>query len=61
MAAGRRGGRMRSEPGEEEPEPLSGMPEEAQDEDLPLGVPPEGEEADRNLPGFPEGDIDTAG
>jgi hypothetical protein len=52
---------MRSEPGEEEPEPLSGMPEEAQDQDLPLGVPPEGEEADRELPGFPEGDIDTAG
>jgi hypothetical protein len=46
---------------EEKPEPLSGMPEEERDQDLPLGVPPDGEEADRELPGFPEGDIDTAG
>ena len=45
----------------EEPEVPSGMPEGGQDEDLPLGVPPDDEEADRELPGFPEGDIDTAG
>jgi hypothetical protein len=45
----------------QEPEPLSGMPEEEQDQDLPLGIPPDDEEADRQLPGFPEGDIDTAG
>jgi hypothetical protein len=43
-------------------DPPSGLPdEEAQDEDVPLGVPPDDEDADRALPGFPEGDVDTAG
>jgi hypothetical protein len=43
-------------------EPLSGMPEDEQDQDLPLGIPAdEDDEVDRELPGFPEGDIDTAG
>ena len=42
--------------------PPSGMPEEGEDEDLPLGIPAdEDDEVDRELPGFPEGDIDTAG
>ena len=47
----------------EEWEPPSGLPDEAraEDEDLPLGVPPDDEDADRELPGFPEGDVDTAG
>ncbi|HEV2786604.1 MAG TPA: hypothetical protein VGV67_09470 [Solirubrobacteraceae bacterium] len=45
---------------ETEPPP-TGMPEDGEDEDLPLGVPAEDDEADRELPGFPEGDIDTAG
>ena len=45
----------------EEPEPQTGMPDDGQDEDMPLGVPPDDEDADRQLPGFPEGDIDTAG
>ena len=45
----------------DETEPQSGMPEEEQDQDLPLGVPADEDEADRDLPGFPEGDIDTAG
>ncbi len=47
--------------GEEEREPPTGLPEEAEDEDIPLGVPPDEEDAERELPGFPEGDIDTAG
>ncbi|HVF78610.1 MAG TPA: hypothetical protein VNA28_09955 [Solirubrobacteraceae bacterium] len=43
-------------------EPESGMPEEEQDSDLPLGVPDDDDdEVDRELPGFPEGDVDTAG
>ncbi len=43
-------------------EPPSGLPDEQQDEDLPLGIPgDEDDEVDRELPGFPEGDIDTAG
>ena len=41
--------------------PPTGMPEDAEDEDLPLGVPPEDDEPERERPGFPEGDIDTAG
>jgi len=40
-------------------EPPTGLPAEAQDEHTPLGVPPDGEEPDRELPGFPEGDVDT--
>lgn len=48
-------------PDEREPPAPSGLPEEGQDEDAPLGVPPDQEEPDRELPGFPEGDIDTAG
>lgn len=44
-----------------ETEPESGMPEDEQDADLPLGVPDDEDEVDRELPGFPEGDIDTAG
>lgn len=44
-----------------EPAPPTGLPEERQDEDTPLGVPPDDEEPERELPGFPEGDIDTAG
>ncbi len=44
-----------------ESEPPSGMPDEEQDEDLPLGVPADEDDADRERPGFPEGDIDTAG
>ncbi len=47
--------------GEKEPEPPTGLPEEGQDEDIPLGVPPDDEDPERTLPGFPEGDIDTAG
>jgi hypothetical protein len=43
-----------------ETEPPSGLPEE-EDEDVPLGVPADDDEVDRELPGFPEGDIDTAG
>jgi len=46
--------------GPEEQEPPSGLPPDA-DEDTPLGVPPDDEEPERELPGFPEGDIDTAG
>ena len=46
---------------EEEPEVPTGLPEEGADEDVPLGVPPDDEDAERELPGFPEGDIDTAG
>lgn len=47
----------------DETEPPSGMPEDEEGTDIPLGVPaPEHEdELDRELPGFPEGDIDTAG
>ncbi len=49
-------------PGPPEREPQSGMPEEEQDQDLPLGVPADEDgDVDRELPGFPEGDIDTAG
>ena len=45
-----------------ETEPASGMPEDEQDTDVPLGVPAdEDDELDRELPGFPEKDIDTAG
>jgi hypothetical protein len=44
----------------DEREPPSGLPPDAE-EDTPLGVPPDDEEPDRELPGFPEGDIDTAG
>jgi hypothetical protein len=45
-----------------ETEPPSGLPEEeAEDEDVPLGVPADEDDVDRELPGFPEGDIDTAG
>jgi hypothetical protein len=47
--------------GEEEWEPPTGLPDEGQDEDIPLGVPPDDERPERELPGFPEGDIDTAG
>ena len=47
---------------EEEPEVPTGLPEDGKGgEDIPLGVPPDEEEPDRELPGFPEGDIDTAG
>jgi hypothetical protein len=46
--------------GPEEPETPSGLPREA-DEDVPLGVPPEDEDTERELPGFPEEDVDTAG
>ena len=45
-----------------EREPESGMPEEEQDQDLPLGIPADDDDdVDRTLPGFPEGDIDTSG
>jgi hypothetical protein len=44
-----------------ETEPPSGLPEEDEGEDVPLGVPADEDEVDRELPGFPEGDIDTAG
>ena len=45
-----------------ETEPPSGLPDETQDDDVPLGTPAdEDDEVDRELPGFPEGDIDTAG
>lgn len=46
---------------EREPPAPTGLPDEAQDDDSPLGVPPDEEEPERRLPGFPEGDIDTAG
>ncbi len=46
---------------EPEAEPPTGLPEEEQDEDIPMGVPPDEDEASRERPGFPEGDIDTAG
>ena len=45
----------------EEHEAPTGLPEDGEGEGIPLGVPPEDEDADRELPGFPEGDIDTAG
>jgi hypothetical protein len=58
-------GPFESEPSEGQPsegETLSGMPEDEQDQDVPLGIPAdEDDEVDRTLPGFPEGDIDTAG
>ena len=57
MAAGSRGGGVTRA---EEPEPPTGLPDE-ESEGVPLGVPPEGEEVDRELPGFPQEDIDTAG
>ena len=44
----------------EEREPPSGLPPEDA-EDTPLGVPPDDEDAERELPGFPEEDVDTAG
>jgi hypothetical protein len=44
-----------------ETEPPSGLPDDAEEEDVPLGVPADEDEADRELPGFPEGDIDTSG
>ena len=46
---------------EREPPAPTGLPEDGQDEDIPLGVPPDEEDAERELPGFPEGDFDTAG
>ena len=45
----------------DEAEPPTGLPDEQEDEDTPLGVPADEDETDRDLPGFPEGDIDTAG
>jgi hypothetical protein len=45
---------------EEEHEAPSGLPDEAPD-DVPLGVPPDEDEAERERPGFPEEDVDTAG
>ena len=48
-------------PAETEPDPPTGLPEDGEDEDVPLGVPPEEEDVERELPGFPEGDIDTSG
>ena len=59
MAAGRRGGGVTGE--EREPPAPSGLPQEGQEEDVPLGVPPDDEAPERERPGFPEGDIDTAG
>lgn len=45
-----------------ETEPPSGMPEEEQGTDVPLGIPADDDDdVDRELPGFPEKDIDTAG
>jgi len=44
-----------------ETEPPTGLPEDGEEEDLPLGIPSEDDEPDRELPGFPERDIDTAG
>lgn len=45
-----------------ETDPVSGLPDAEQDEDVPLGVPADEEDkVDRELPGFPEGDVDTAG
>jgi hypothetical protein len=52
---------MSAAAGEKEPEPPTGLPEEGAAEDIPMGVPPDDEDAERELPGFPEGDIDTAG
>jgi hypothetical protein len=47
---------------EEEPEAPSGLPEGGEGgEDTPMGVPADAEDAERELPGFPAGDIDTAG
>lgn len=46
---------------EREPAAPTGLPQEGQDEDTPLGVPPEEEAPERERPGFPEDDIDTAG
>lgn len=46
---------------EREPPAPSGLPQEGQEEDVPLGVPPDDEAPERERPGFPEGDIDTAG
>ncbi len=46
--------------GREKQEPPTGLPPDA-DEDTPLGVPPDDEEAERERPGFPEGDVDTSG
>ena len=43
-----------------EAEPPSGLPDE-EAETPPLGVPDDEDELDRELPGFPEGDIDTSG
>lgn len=40
--------------------PPSGLPDE-EPEDIPLGVPPDEDDAERELPGIPEGDVDTAG
>jgi hypothetical protein len=44
----------------EKREPPSGLPPDAE-VDIPLGVPPDDEDAERELPGFPEEDVDTAG
>lgn len=38
----------------------SGLPDE-DEEDAPLGIPADEDDADRELPGIPEGDVDTAG
>ncbi len=40
--------------------PPSGLPDE-EPEDVPLGVPEDEDERERELPGIPEGDVDTAG
>ena len=52
---------MTLEEEEKEPEAPTGLPEDGEAEGAPLGVPPDDEDAERELPGFPEGDIDTAG
>jgi hypothetical protein len=44
-----------------ETEPPSGLPDDVEEEDVPLGVPADEDDVERELPGFPEGDIDTAG
>lgn len=45
-----------------EERPPTGMPEEGEEQDLPLGIPADDDDdVDRTLPGFPEGDIDTVG
>ena len=51
---------MTARSGPDEHETPSGLPPDAE-EDTPLGVPPDEEEPERELPGFPEEDVDTAG